>query len=190
MKQLPAPVILGSQSPRRQELLAALNIPFEIIVRPTDEHIPEGASPEEAVAYIARQKAAVFTDLKDSHLIITADTIVVLGEEIIGKPADEAEGIQILRKLSGQEHIVMTGVCILYQDKKIEFVEKTSVFFRELPDTEIIHYLRTYKPYDKAGAYGVQEWIGMTAITRMEGDFYNVMGLPVSRLYLTLNENF
>ncbi len=188
MLRLSTPVILGSQSPRRKQLLTALDIPFEVIVRPTDEHIPDGYSPEDAVLYIAREKANAFLDMSMDYLIITADTIVVLEDEIIGKPIDEADGIRMLKKLSGKKHEVLTAVSILFQEKHIEFVEKTAVFFRELSDTEIIHYLRTYKPYDKAGAYGVQEWIGMTAITKIEGDFYNVMGLPISRLYLTLNE--
>jgi septum formation protein len=184
---LPAPLILGSQSPRRSQLLAALGIPFEVIVRNTDESILPGMSPTEAVLHIAEQKAAVFQDKIQENIVITADTIVVLGDTIIGKPKDEADAVRMLKALSKNQHTVHTAVCILYKDKKISFVESTNVFFRELREAEIRHYIQTYQPYDKAGAYGVQEWIGMTAITHIQGDFYNVMGLPVSKLYLHLS---
>lgn len=183
---LPAPVILGSQSPRRQALLGSLGIQFDVIVRPTDEAILPNMSPLEAVTYIAENKAVAFLEEKESHIIITSDTIVVLNEEIIGKPTDEADAIRMLSLLSGNVHVVYTAVCILYQSKKISFVEQTKVFFRELSPEEISYYVKTYQPFDKAGSYGVQEWLGMTAITKIEGDFYNVMGLPVSRVYASL----
>lgn len=183
---LPAPIILGSQSPRRQELLGALGIPFDVIVRPTDEAILPNMSPLEAVAYIAENKGLAFLDKKETHIIITSDTIVVLNEEIIGKPVDEADAIRMLSLLSGNMHFVYTAVCILYQNQKVSFVEQTKVFFRELSPEEINYYVKTYKPFDKAGSYGVQEWLGMTAITKIEGDFYNVMGLPVSRVWREL----
>lgn len=187
MLSLKAPVILGSQSPRRHELLSALGVQFEIMIRPTEETIPEGASPEQAVLAIAQKKADAFEDIKEHYIVITADTIVVLGEKIIGKPTDEAEGVQVLSALSGKCHEVMTAVCIVHGATQISFVERTKVYFRNLSPTEIIFYLKNYEPYDKAGGYGVQDWLGMTAITRIEGDFYNVMGLPVSKVYQHLN---
>lgn len=181
-------LILGSQSPRRRQLLAELNLPFEVMVRPTDEIVPVGVTAEEAALAIAKEKILAFNELLETHTIITADTIVVLGEEVIGKPMDRVDAIQMISKLVGNKHTVMTAVCIAHHGEIHAFVEKTNVYFAHLSEEEIAYYVDTYQPYDKAGAYGVQEWLGMTTITHIEGDFYNVMGLPVSRLYAKLKQ--
>lgn len=175
-------IILGSQSPRRQSLIRELGFPFEVIVRPTAETIPPNLLPIAVVEAIAREKAEAFADLAHDYIIITADTIVVCEEQILGKPQDEAEAFQMLSMLSNKAHEVMTGVCIYKEGKIHSFVETTKVYFRALTDAEIWHYIKEHKPFDKAGAYGVQEGIGVIGITKIEGDFYNVMGLPVCRL--------
>ncbi len=177
------PLILGSQSPRRKQLLHALGLTFEVIVRPTEEHILPNISTDEVVKHIAIEKARAFADLADQHLIITADTIVVLQEKILGKPSNEKEAIAMLEALSGKMHLVKTGVCLFHKYQQHSFVETTKVYFRELSEAEIRHYVKNYQPFDKAGGYGAQEWIGMTAMERIDGDFYNVMGLPTARLY-------
>lgn len=177
------PIILGSQSPRRKQLLTDLGWLFEVLVRPTQEHILPNISTSEVVRHIAVEKARVFADMADQHLIITADTIVVLNEHILGKPMNEADAVFMLQKLSGKTHQVKTGVCLFHKYQQHSFVEITQVHFRELSEQEIIHYVKKYQPFDKAGGYGVQEWIGMTGIEKIEGDFYNVMGLPTARLY-------
>ncbi|MFN0201489.1 MAG: Maf family protein [Bacteroidia bacterium] len=188
MKKTTVPLILGSQSPRRKQLLAELRLPFEIIVRPTEETVAENLSPAEVVQQIATEKAAAFADLAAHSLIITADTIVVQGNTILGKPKDAEDAFAMLTALSGTLHEVMTAVCLYHQGKMTSFVETTKVFFRAFTPEEIRDYIATYQPFDKAGSYGVQEWAGMTGIHRLEGDFYNVMGLPVCRLYQALKE--
>lgn len=180
-------LILGSQSPRRQALIGELGIPFQVMVRPTAEAIPPNLLPIQVVEAIAREKAEAFADLANEYIIITADTIVVCEGKILGKPQDETEAFEMLSLLSGNIHEVMTGVCIYKEGKIHSFVETTKVHFRELSDSEIWNYIRTHKPFDKAGAYGVQEGIGVIGITQIEGDFYNVMGLPVCRLHLELH---
>lgn len=182
------PIILGSQSPRRKQLLSALGLDFEVVVRPTEERILSHLSTNDVVKRIAFDKGRAFADLADEHLIITADTIVVLQEQILGKPKDEKEAIKMLEQLSGRVHYVKTGVCLLHKYHQSCFVETTAVHVRELSDEEISHYVKHYQPFDKAGGYGVQEWIGMTAIHKIEGDFYNVMGLPTARLYKELKQ--
>jgi len=176
-------IILASQSPRRKQLLEWAEINFEIIVKETDESYPKDLSVNEVAVHIARNKAyAVQHELDDSKIIIAADTIVVIGNEIIGKPKDRQDAIDILSKLSGNKHSVITGVVIIHKGKEIAFADITNVWFHHLTKEQIEFYIDKYKPYDKAGAYAIQEWIGVVGIKKIEGDFYNVMGLPVSRV--------
>jgi septum formation protein len=187
-------IILASGSPRRKQLMELAEIPFEVMVSETDETYPENLSPSEIATHIAENKAlAVQSNLQqqyNSHAqtIIAADTIVVLGNKIIGKPEDRQEAIQILSNLSGKKHKVITGVCVLSADKEKCFAEETEVEFHSLSLSQIEYYVDHYKPYDKAGAYAIQEWIGAIGIKSIKGDFYNVMGLPVSRVVMELNK--
>lgn len=180
-----ATYVLASQSPRRKQLLEWAEVDFEILVVPTDETYPEGLRPEEIAVHIARQKAAVVRH-QTAKTIIAADTIVVLGDEIIGKPKDRDDAVSILKKLSGQQHKVITGVVINNGDKEVCFANVTDVEFHPLATEQLAFYVDKYKPYDKAGAYAIQEWIGVVGIKRISGDFYNVMGLPVSRVVQAL----
>ena len=181
-------IILASQSPRRKQLLEWAEIPFEIIVKETDESFPPALPVEEVAIHIARQKAiTVQQDLVESPVILAADTLVVLHAKIIGKPADREEAILFLEALSGQKHKVITGVCILNNGNEIVFADSTEVEFHKLTKEQIIFYVDKYKPFDKAGAYAIQEWIGVVGIKSVQGDFYNVMGLPVSRVVKELN---
>lgn len=181
-------IILASGSPRRKQLLELADIPFEVIVCHTDETYPQSLSPFEAAIHIAQNKTMAVREslfVKENTpypIIIGADTIVVLEDTIIGKPVDREDAIRILSLLSGKIHNVITGVCILSNTKKTVFAEDTSVEFYPLTTDQIEYYVDHYKPYDKAGAYAIQEWIGATAIKSIKGDFYNVMGLPVSRV--------
>ena len=176
-------IILASQSPRRKQLLEWAEVPFEIMVKGTDESYPMNLSLEDTAIHIARNKALAI--LKDNHLkkpVLSADTIVVLDEKVIGKPTGRADAIAILSSLSGKKHRVITGVVILHNEKEIAFADATEVEFHELTKEQIVYYVDKYKPYDKAGAYAIQEWIGVVGIKSVSGDFYNVMGLPVSRV--------
>ena len=176
-------IILASNSPRRKELLAGLGFEFEVrTLKGLDESYPEGLSMEEIPQYISRKKAAAYT-LNPDELLITADTIVYLDGEVLGKPADEAEAKQMLRKLSGKTHQVVTGVTLSTTEMQHSFASVSQVTFAELLEEEIDHYVTHYRPLDKAGAYGIQEWIGYIGVTRIEGSYFNVMGLPVQRLY-------
>jgi len=185
-------IILASQSPRRKQLLEWAEIPFEVIVQPTDESYPEEMPVKEVPVHIAKNKAeAVKILLNDANKnlpILAADTIVVLGNKIIGKPKDRDDAIEILQSLSGNHHRVITGVIILYGNKTISFEDSTDVVFHPLTQEQIEFYVDHYKPYDKAGAYAIQEWIGVVGIKTVNGDFYNVMGLPVSRVVQELNK--
>jgi len=182
-----AKYILASQSPRRKQLLIWAELEFDIIVPDTDESFPAGSTPAEAAVYIAKQKAqAVISSLKEDHIIIAADTIVVLENAIIGKPADRNQAIQILTQLSGKTHHVITGVAIKDKGHSITFYDQTEVEFHPLTQEQIVFYVDKYQPYDKAGAYAIQEWIGVIGIKCINGDFYNVMGLPVSRVMQAL----
>ena len=181
-----AKYILASQSPRRKQLLKWAEIDFDVIVQDTDESYPPNLSSQEVAIHIAKQKAlAVRAKTSDGRTIIAADTIVVLGEEIIGKPKDREHAITILKKLSGQKHLVITGVAIL-GTKELLFSDTTEVQFHQLSLQQIEFYIDKSKPYDKAGAYAIQEWIGVVGIKYVNGDFYNVMGLPVSRVVQAL----
>ncbi len=181
-------IVLASQSPRRKQLLQWAEVDFEIIVEPTDETYPEGLSPQEVAVHIARQKALVVQQ-RTSSLVLAADTIVVLGEEIIGKPKDRDDAVRILQKLSGAHHKVITGVVMVQGEKEHAFADVTDVEFHPLTTEQLQFYVDKYGPYDKAGAYAIQEWIGVVGIRRINGDFYNVMGLPVSRVVQAL-QNF
>ncbi len=182
-------LILASQSPRRKQLLEWAEIPFEIVVKETDEHFPPNLSPEEVAIYIARNKAEAEQQIVgNERVILAADTIVVLGDNIIGKPVHREDAVSILLALSGEKHKVITGVVIYQGEKEIVFADVTEVEFHELTVKQIEFYVDKYKPYDKAGAYAIQEWIGVVGIKSINGDFYNVMGLPVSRVVRILSE--
>lgn len=182
-------IILASQSPRRKQLLEWAEIPFEIIVKDTSEDYPPGLDVEEVPVFIARKKAdAVQAKISNGQTILAADTIVVLGENIIGKPVHREEAVSILYALSGETHKVITGVVIRKGDKEIAFADITKVEFHTLTVEQIEFYVDKYKPYDKAGAYAIQEWIGVVGIKSINGDFYNVMGLPVSRVVRELQK--
>ena len=180
-------VILASQSPRRRQLLEWAEIPFDVIVKETDESYPSELSVEEIAIHIASNKAkAIASDHHHDIPVIAADTIVVLDNKIIGKPNDRADALQTLASLSGREHRVITGVVIAYKHELISFADVSYVDFHELTLDQIAFYVDKYKPYDKAGAYAIQEWIGVVGIKSIKGDFYNVMGLPVSRVVKAL----
>jgi septum formation protein len=181
-------IILASQSPRRKQLLEWAEIPFEIIVKETDESYPADLAVDEIAIHIARNKAlAIKQPSNITNPILAADTIVVLQNEIIGKPKDREDAVNILSRLSGNHHKVITGVVILHGDTEISFADVTDVEFHSLTKAQIEFYVDKYKPYDKAGAYAIQEWIGVVGIKTINGDFYNVMGLPVSRVVNAIN---
>jgi len=181
-------IILASNSPRRRELLGGLGLAFDVRVIPDiDESHPVGMKPEEIPLYIARKKAEAYSrGMRADDLIITADTIVVIDGCILGKPCDRDDAVGMLRRLSGRTHTVVTGVAITAAHKQTAFAVVSDVVFAELGDRDIMYYVDTFKPYDKAGAYGIQEWIGYTGVQEIRGSFYNVMGLPVQRLYQEL----
>jgi septum formation protein len=182
-------IVLASRSPRRKQLLEWAEVPFEIAVKETDESFPSGIRPVQAAIHIARNKAlAVQKDRKDDEIILAADTIVVLNDRIIGKPEHREEAISILMALSGERHEVITGVVIRKGEMEIDFADITEVEFHDLTVEQIEFYVDRYKPYDKAGAYAIQEWIGVVGIKSVKGDFYNVMGLPVSRVVRELEK--
>lgn len=182
-------IILASKSPRRKQLLEWAEIPFDVIVKDTDEMYPASLSIEKVPVYIARNKAlAVKEELSHDRLILAADTIVVLNGKVIGKPTSKDNAIQILTELSGQIHQVITGVVLMRDDAETAFADITEVEFHKLSNEQIEFYVDKYKPYDKAGAYAIQEWIGVVGIKRVKGDFYNVMGLPVSRVMKAILE--
>ena len=176
-------IILASQSPRRRQLLEWACLDFDVMISDSEENFPPGLPVEEVPIFIARNKAlAVQQKLPGEAIIIGADTIVVLNQQIIGKPGNREEAIDILQALSGKKHDVITGVVMKKGAEEISFQDKTSVWFHQLTVPQIHFYVDKFKPFDKAGAYAIQEWIGVIGISRIEGDFYNVMGLPVSRM--------
>ena len=181
-------IILASNSPRRRELLSGLDLDYEVKVLPDiEENYPESLPTAEIPVYIAAEKAAAYQSLMaDNDLIITADTVVVLGDEVLGKPTDLDDARRMLHELSGKTHQVITGVCLMTREKQRQFAVITDVTFKELTDEEIDYYVDTYKPLDKAGAYGIQEWIGYIGVTGLNGSYFNVMGLPVQRIYKEL----
>jgi septum formation protein len=187
-------IVLASQSPRRKQLLEWAEIEFDILAKETDEDFPPGMSVEEIPVYIARNKAHVtrnseaFKRYEDNTTVLAADTIVVLNNKVIGKPQTRDEAISILSALSGNKHLVITGIVITDGKKEISFSDSTEVEFYPLNRNEIEFYVDKYRPYDKAGAYAIQEWIGVVGIKSINGDFYNVMGLPVSRVLKALEK--
>ena len=198
-------IILASGSPRRKQLLEWAEVKFEVLSKETPETWPPGMPIAEVPVHIARNKAlavkeALALSAKETaglsangasgsdRVILAADTVVVLGEEIIGKPVDREDAINILSKLSGQRHEVITGVALLRGEEELVFFDRTAVWFHPLDRAELEGYVDRYRPYDKAGAYAIQEWIGVVGIKGIEGDFYNVMGLPVSRVVRALRE--
>jgi len=183
-------VILASNSPRRKELLGGLGIDFEVrTLSDIDESYPDTLQGEDIPMFISAKKAEAYKQgMADDEMIITADTIVYDNGHVLGKPKDRGEAIQMLRELSGHAHEVITGVSIVTQEKAVQFASTSKVTFAALTDEEIAYYVDHYKPYDKAGAYGIQEWIGYVAVTRIEGSYFNVMGLPIQRLYTELKQ--
>lgn len=192
MVQSPYKLILASNSPRRRELLAGLGMDFEVRVLPgIDESYPDDLEGGDIPLFISKEKANAYVNsLADDELLITADTIVWLDGEVLEKPADEADARRMLHELSDQTHQVFTGVCLTTTSKQVAFSCRSDVTFCQLTDDEIDYYIRHYHPLDKAGAYGVQEWIGYVGVERIEGSFFNVVGLPVQRLYQALKQNF
>lgn len=179
-------IILASNSPRRKELLGGLGIGFEVrVLKGIDESYPETLPTRDIAEFIATKKASAY-EIGDDELLITADTIVVLGDEVMGKPADKADAQRMLRALSGETHQVITGVCIKTTEKEQHFSVTTDVTFKSLTDQEIDYYIDNFSPFDKAGSYGIQEWIGYIGVTGLNGSYFNVVGFPVQRVYQAL----
>jgi septum formation protein len=182
-------IILASRSPRRQQLLHELGLKFDIVIKEYDEIYPEDLGGEEIARYIAYEKAALFkNELSDNEIVIAADTIVWCNNKVLGKPVNQKDAIAILKEISGNTHEVITGVAIRSNSREITFSESTKVTFEVFSDEEIDYYITNYKPYDKAGAYGIQEWIGIIACSHIDGSYFNVVGLPVQRLYKELQK--
>lgn len=176
-------IILASSSPRRKALLEKAGIVFKVRVSHADEEIPGNIRAEGAPIYLAERKAEIVQKLSaDNELILAADTIVLLRDKILGKPENDQHAKEILRLLSGKAHQVITGVCLLHGEKKIMFSETTKVYFYHLTEAQINYYVENYHPMDKAGAYAIQEWLGLTGIEKIEGDYFNVVGLPIGRV--------
>tara|TARA_R110002072_G_scaffold302402_2_gene485139 strand:+ start:7138 stop:7707 length:570 start_codon:yes stop_codon:yes gene_type:complete len=182
-------IVLGSKSPRRQELIKKLGFPFEIRTKEVQENYPDTIPKNEVATFLAQLKAVPLIEtLNENEVLLTSDTVVIHNNEILGKPKDEQDSFRMLRLLSDDVHEVITGVYLSNKTKNSTFATTTKVFFSELSDQEIGYYITNYKPFDKAGSYGIQEWIGMIGIYKIEGCFYNVMGLPVHDVYRRLKE--
>lgn len=183
-------LILASQSPRRRQLLADCGLEYELAERyEVEELFPATMAADEVPVYLSRLKSEGYpAELAERDILLTADTVVIIDNEILGKPADEAEARAMLRRLSGRAHRVTTGVTLRSRDRVESFAVQSDVYFRTLTDEEIAYYVTRYRPMDKAGSYGIQEWIGYVGIERIDGSFYNVMGLPVQRVYAALAE--
>ena len=187
---MPHKIILASQSPRRKQLLEMAEIQFDVIIADVDETNPPGMPGEEVPGFLARKKADAVSHLVHDAIVIAADTVVLLDHHILGKPVDAADARSILAQLSGRMHKVVTGVCIRLNEQEVCFSTTTEVYFRPLSTDQIEHYVTHYKPYDKAGAYAIQEWIGVTGIEKINGDYYNVMGLPIGDVINVLKRDF
>lgn len=181
-------LLLASQSPRRRELLSGCGLPYELAPRyACEERYPAGLPAEEVPRYLSRFKSEAYPfPLDERDILLTADTVVVLGDRVLGKPHDRADAVAMLRALAGRSHVVVSGVTLRTVHASHTFTARSEVWFRPLRDEEIDYYVDTCRPYDKAGSYGIQEWLGYVAIERIDGSFYNVMGLPVQRLYVEL----
>ena len=180
-------IILASRSPRRQQLLLELGLKFDVVIKEYKEIYPEGLTGEEIARYVAHEKAACFkNDLSDNEIVITADTIVWCNNKVLGKPLNHKDAERILIEISGNTHEVITGVSLLSRSKELTFSDSTKVTFEPMTSKEISYYIDKYKPYDKAGAYGIQEWIGIIACSHIDGSYFNVVGLPVQKLYKEL----
>ena len=189
MKEKKYRIVLGSQSARRQQLLKGLDIDFEIkTLDNTEETFPTDMPAGEVAPYLARRKAEALQPLADDELLITADTVVVVDDKIYGKPSGKEEARSMLQTLSGRMHEVITGVAITTAERSVVFAVSTKVWFTHISTEDIDYYIERYRPFDKAGSYGIQEWIGFVGIERIEGSFYNVMGLPVHRIYRVLKD--
>lgn len=176
--------ILASKSPRRSQLLKSLGIDFVVKTKEVEEIYPENLTKEQIPVFLAELKAKPFiSDLKENDFVITADTIVWFNQKVLGKPKDKTEAVKMLQQLSGNEHQVISGVCLSTKQKSKSFYSVSNVQFKALTNNEVEYYVAHFKPFDKAGAYGIQEWIGSIGITHIEGSFYNVMGLPIQKLY-------
>lgn len=181
-------IILASGSPRRQQFFKELDIPFTVQLRPVDEVYPPHLKGKEISEYLSVLKAEAFSDLKENDILITGDTIVIHNERYLGKPKDAADAFQMLQSLSGRAHEVISSVCFTSAERQIVVSDTAKVYFKELSEAEIRFYIENYKPYDKAGAYGIQEWIGAIGVTKLEGSYNTVMGLPTHLVYKTLME--
>ena len=189
---IPYKIILASNSPRRKELLAGLDLQFEVrVLQDIDESYPHDLPTLKIAEFISKKKADAYVEtMADDELVITADTVVILGDEVMGKPHDEADAKRMLGELSGRTHQVATGVTLSTKERQMSFSVVTDVTFKQLSADEIDYYVRTYHPMDKAGAYGIQEWIGYIGVTALKGSYFNVMGLPVQRIYEALKTFF
>ena len=183
-------LVLGSASPRRRELMRGAGLEFSVRLADIDEsHFPNFEDRGEVPMYLSKQKAeALKSTLTADELLITADTVVIIDNDILGKPTNREQAIKMLKRLSGNKNRVVTGVTLMTLDRCENFYVSTDVFFRDLDDSEIEYYVDTYQPYDKAGAYGIQEWIGYIGISKIDGSFYNVMGLPIQSIFTKLKE--
>ena len=182
-------IILASRSPRRQQLLRELGLRFDVVIRDYLETCPENINGKDIALYLSREKASCFkNEISDNEIVITADTIVWCNNQVLGKPVDKGDAKRMIMELSGNTHEVITGVTLLSTRKEVTFSETTRVTFEVLSEEEISCYIERFKPYDKAGAYGIQEWIGIAACSRIEGSYFNVVGLPVQKLYKELKE--
>jgi septum formation protein len=186
---MPHKIILASASPRRQALLRDAGLPFQVRLLPVEEHFPEDMPALEVAEYLAVKKGIAHQEhMQPDEIVITADTTVVVDDLVLNKPEDEAEALQMLQRISGRGHQVVTGVCLSFPDRREHFSDITDVYFRPLDKSEMTYYITHYEPFDKAGAYAIQEWIGMVGIERIEGSYFNVVGLPVSKLLTTLRK--
>lgn len=190
MIELQKPLILASNSPRRKQLLHDAGFAFTVEVLPTDESYPPDLPAEQVAGHISKEKARMFEGIRPGSLVLTADTVVIADHHILGKPSDAGDAFRMISMLSGRSHKVVTAVSLLADGRISTVADAAKVYFRDLEDWEINYYIEQYKPFDKAGSYGIQEWIGMVGIGKIEGSFYTIMGLPVQVVYQLLKPHF
>ncbi|WP_235296034.1 Maf family protein [Portibacter marinus] len=176
-------IYLASKSPRRREIIENAGFPYELVEVDVEETFPESLDREEVAEYLALKKAEAVTEIPDDGILLTSDTIVICKKEILGKPIDKSDARRMLSKLSGEKHVVITGVCLKDRKKQVNFSDVSEVFFHELTNQEIENYISTSAPYDKAGSYGIQDGLGMVAVDKISGSYFNIMGLPIHRVY-------